>query len=58
LIYGDIAEVFDSIAKRGEAPIEIGYAHGGGAHVHAAAVLSQVEGGADNRDVGLAHGES
>jgi len=43
------------VAESRQALIQIGHADGGRAHVHAAATLAQVEGRADDGDVGMMH---
>ena len=56
LSYRDIAKILDMVAEGGEALVQVGYTHGRGTHVYTAAILAEVEGRADDGDVGLAHG--
>jgi hypothetical protein len=55
LVDGHIAEIVGVVAEGGEALIQIGDADGGGTHVDTAAALAEVEGRADDGDVGRVH---
>jgi hypothetical protein len=46
----EVADVFDGKAELLDARLEAGAAKGGGAHVHAAAALAEVQGYADDSD--------
>ena len=47
----DVAAIGDDVAQRFKMRLEAGDAHGGGAHVHAAARLAEVERNADDADL-------
>ena len=55
LFDGDVAQVFDLVAERGHARIQVGDAYGGGAHIDAAAALAEIERRADDGDVRAGH---
>ena len=55
LVHGHVAEIVGVVAEGRQALIQIGDADGGGAHVHAAAVLAEVERRSDDGDVGMLH---
>src|SRR5439155_25923012 len=56
LLDRDVAEVFDHVAHRSHARVQVCDPQGGGTHVDAAAALPEIERRVDDGDMGLAHG--
>ena len=55
LIHRYVAQIVGMVAQRRQPLIQIGHANGGRPHVHAAAVLAEIQRRSDDGDVGMLH---